>query len=190
MLSANGIVTATGGALSHAAVVSRALDKPCIVGCELIAIDPAARTFTIAGEVFHEGDEISIDGASGQVYPGSIRLRTGGSGRAPLDRLLTLADGNRSVRSGSRREMRLMRGNWKRPLPGLGVARLTDLVISQGGHRGVRATDRAAWPERHGPRRKPKSPGSSAKPATRCSRRFGRPYPVRLSRISSDRARR
>ncbi len=133
MLSANGIVTATGGALSHAAVVSRALDKPCIVGCESIAIDLAARTFTIAGEVFHEGDEISIDGMSGRVYPGLIRLRTGGSSRAPLDRLLTLADQESECdvwaapRSAAEAK-ELGSGS----LPGLGVVRLTDLVISQG----------------------------------------------------------
>ena len=55
MLSANGIVTATGGALSHAAVVSRALDKPCIVGCEAIDIDLARRTFSIARQDLSRG---------------------------------------------------------------------------------------------------------------------------------------
>ena len=92
MLVANGIVTATGGALSHAAVVSRALDKPCIVGCEAIVIDEARRSFTIDGDAFREGDAISIEGTTGRVYAGRIALRAGEAGRATLDRLLALAD--------------------------------------------------------------------------------------------------
>ena len=133
MLSANGVVTATGGALSHAAVVSRALDKPCIVGCETISIDPAGRTFTICGEAFREGDEISIDGVSGRVYSGLIKLRPGGSSRASLDRLLTMADQESGcVVWAAPRSAAEAKDLASGPAPGLGVVHLTDLVISQG----------------------------------------------------------
>ncbi len=92
MLAANGIVTVTGGALSHAAVVSRALDKPCIVGCETIAIDLEARTFSAGGVRYREGDEISVDGATGKVFAGALRIRPGGSGGVTLNRVLGWAD--------------------------------------------------------------------------------------------------
>ena len=72
MLSANGIVTATGGALSHAAVVSRALDKPCVVGCEMVRSTLSAGPSRSASEIWREGDEISVDGAAGKVYDGAM----------------------------------------------------------------------------------------------------------------------
>ena len=133
MLSANGVVTATGGALSHAAVVSRALDKPCIVGCEAIGIDLSNRTFTIAGETFREGDEISIDGSSGKIYAGALELRAGGASRAALDRLLDLADGESgcSVWIAPRSAGEAIDTSAS-SVPGLAVVRLTDLIMSHG----------------------------------------------------------
>ncbi|PWR21674.1 pyruvate, phosphate dikinase [Zavarzinia compransoris] len=74
MLAAGGILTAKGGALSHAAVVSRALDKPCVVGCEALAIDLDARRFTIGGQAFAEGDALSIDGTTGAIYGTALPL--------------------------------------------------------------------------------------------------------------------
>jgi pyruvate, orthophosphate dikinase len=74
MIAAAGILTARGGALSHAAVVSRALDKPCIVGCDNMEIDPDKGTFVLQGRQFREGDAISIDGASGSVYDRAVDL--------------------------------------------------------------------------------------------------------------------
>ena len=91
MLAANGIVTARGGALSHAAVVSRALDKPCIVGCEDIEIDLGSRTFTVNGTVFPEGSEVSIDGADGQVWQGAIPIVAAGTSDEALRRFLAVA---------------------------------------------------------------------------------------------------
>ena len=73
---AAGIVTARGGKTSHAAVVARGMGKPCIVGCEQLTIDENAGTITTAaGETLRRGDEISIDGASGQIFRGAIAVR-------------------------------------------------------------------------------------------------------------------
>jgi len=192
MLSANGVVTATGGALSHAAVVSRALDKPCIVGCETISIDPQGRTFAIGGEVFREGDEISIDGASGRIYSGSIALRTGGSSRASLDRLLTIADQESGcVVWAAPRSAAEAKDLASAPAPGLGVIRLTDLIISHG------AIDPFVQLISHlGQNAEPQSMHAQIAALVREACRplladnLSTPIHIRLSRISSDRARR
>jgi pyruvate,orthophosphate dikinase len=84
MLVAEGIVTARGGALSHAAVVSRALDKPCIVGCEAIEVDVERRLFRVAGETYAEGTWLSIDGDSGAIYLGRLPVRATVTERAQL----------------------------------------------------------------------------------------------------------
>jgi pyruvate,orthophosphate dikinase len=72
MVQAVGILTQHGGMTSHAAVVARGWGKPCVAGCESIHIDLAARSFTVNGRTINEGDWISIDGSTGQVYAGSI----------------------------------------------------------------------------------------------------------------------
>ncbi len=72
MLQAKGILTARGGATSHAAVVARGLGKPCVAGCEAIQVDMAARRFTVNGSVINELDQISIDGTTGEVFAGTI----------------------------------------------------------------------------------------------------------------------
>ncbi|PNG24570.1 pyruvate, phosphate dikinase [Methylocella silvestris] len=92
MIAAGGILTARGGALSHAAVVSRALDKPCIVGCETIEINPNEKVFVAGGKRYCEGDWIAIDGASGLVYEGAIDLIAPVQGARRLSRLLEKAD--------------------------------------------------------------------------------------------------
>jgi len=75
MLVAKGILTSRGGTGSHAAVVARGLGLPAVVGTEAIRVDYEQRLFEIRGgsTVVHEGDTISIDGASGQVYLGEIK---------------------------------------------------------------------------------------------------------------------
>jgi pyruvate,orthophosphate dikinase len=100
MLVAEGIVTARGGALSHAAVVSRALDKPCIVGCEAIDVDVAHGTFTIGDETFDTRTMLSIDGETGRVYLGELPLRTGAGGRNRLGELVAAASEISSARVG------------------------------------------------------------------------------------------
>lgn len=73
MLASVGILTSRGGRTSHAAVVARGLGKTCVVGAENLDIDTAERTITTAdGTVLREGDVISIDGTSGQVYLGAV----------------------------------------------------------------------------------------------------------------------
>ena len=74
MAVAQGILTARGGATSHAAVVARQIGKPCVAGCAELVIDYATKTArsTDSGVNFTEGDEISVDGATGQVYQGAI----------------------------------------------------------------------------------------------------------------------
>jgi len=190
MLAANGIVTATGGALSHAAVVSRALDKPCIVGCETIAIDGAQRLFTINGETFREGDEISIDGSTGHVYAGRIELRAGGAGRATLDRLLAFADGESEseVWSAPRGPAEAQEPS-SAPAPGLAVVRLTDLLMSEGAIEPF--VDAISKLGQVGPQLQSDITGIVRGACTAfLAENASSPVHIRLSRISSDRARR
>ncbi|MBT3475427.1 pyruvate, phosphate dikinase [bacterium] len=72
MSAASGLLTARGGRTSHAAVVGRQMGKVCVVGAEEVRVDLASRTFSVADEVIHEGDFISIDGFEGKVYKGDI----------------------------------------------------------------------------------------------------------------------
>lgn len=73
MTSCAGVLTAKGGRTSHAALLARQMDKVCVVGCtSLASISPERRTFTIGSRVVHEGDRISIDGNTGDVYLGSV----------------------------------------------------------------------------------------------------------------------
>ncbi|MCR5475863.1 MAG: pyruvate, phosphate dikinase [Lachnospiraceae bacterium] len=72
MKAAQGILTVRGGMTSHAAVVARGMGKCCVSGCGDIAMDEAAKTFTLAGKEFKEGDPISIDGTTGNIYEGLI----------------------------------------------------------------------------------------------------------------------
>jgi pyruvate,orthophosphate dikinase len=74
MYVAQGILTATGGKTSHAAVVARGWGKCCIVGAEKIDIDAGAKTLTAGGKTVREGDWITLDGGDGSVYSGQIDL--------------------------------------------------------------------------------------------------------------------
>jgi len=72
MLASKGILTARGGATSHAAVVARGLGLPCVAGCESIRVDEAKRMFSADGKALKEGEPISIDGTTGEVFAGLI----------------------------------------------------------------------------------------------------------------------
>ncbi len=72
MKAAQGILTVRGGMTSHAAVVARGMGKCCVSGCGDIAMDEENKKFTLAGKTFHEGDFISIDGSTGNIYDGLI----------------------------------------------------------------------------------------------------------------------
>lgn len=70
--AAVGILTSRGGMTSHAAVVARAIGKPAVVGAEALVIDEAAKTMSVNGQVFKEGDWVTIDGNTGNVYAGVV----------------------------------------------------------------------------------------------------------------------
>ncbi|MGN0424072.1 MAG: pyruvate, phosphate dikinase [Acetatifactor sp.] len=72
MKAAQGILTVRGGMTSHAAVVARGMGTCCVSGCGDIAMDEENKKFTLAGETFVEGSEISIDGTTGNIYAGLI----------------------------------------------------------------------------------------------------------------------
>ncbi len=72
MKAAQGILTVRGGMTSHAAVVARGMGTCCVSGCGDINMDEANKKFTLAGKTFHEGDPISIDGSTGNIYDGLI----------------------------------------------------------------------------------------------------------------------
>ena len=72
MIAANGILTARGGKTSHAAVVARGMGKTCVCGAEKLDIDVVAKRITLGSTVLNEGDEISIDGTTGEVFAGSM----------------------------------------------------------------------------------------------------------------------
>ena len=72
MKAARGILTVRGGMTSHAAVVARGMGTCCVSGCGDIAMDEDNKKFTLAGKTFREGDEISIDGTTGNIYDGII----------------------------------------------------------------------------------------------------------------------
>ncbi|HUY92292.1 MAG TPA: pyruvate, phosphate dikinase [Pirellulales bacterium] len=75
MKIAKGILTAFGGASSHAALVSRQMGKACIVGCGDLEIDYRTKTVTVGDKVLKEGDRISIDGFTGEVFAGEVQER-------------------------------------------------------------------------------------------------------------------
>jgi pyruvate,orthophosphate dikinase len=84
MIASAGILTARGGKTSHAAVVARGMGKTCVCGAEQIDIDPVARTVSVAGLVLAEGDLLSIDGSTGEVFSGAVAVVD-----SPVARLLS-----------------------------------------------------------------------------------------------------
>jgi pyruvate,orthophosphate dikinase len=73
MIAAEGILTAKGGVSSHAALVARQMGKVCVCGASALQIDYAAKTVTVGGETYREGDYLSINGTAGEIYPGEIK---------------------------------------------------------------------------------------------------------------------
>lgn len=90
MIAAEGILTAKGGVSSHAALVARQMGKVCICGAAALHIDYDAKTVSVAGQTFKEGDFLSIDGTSGTVYGGQIAT-------APSEIITGLLHGNKAA---------------------------------------------------------------------------------------------
>ena len=72
MKAAQGILTVRGGMTSHAAVVARGMGKCCVSGCSAINMDEENKQFTLSGKTYHEGDWLSIDGSTGNIYDGAV----------------------------------------------------------------------------------------------------------------------
>jgi pyruvate,orthophosphate dikinase len=83
MIASVGVLTARGGKTSHAAVVARGMGKTCVCGADQLEIDPVARTLSVDGITLVEGDVVSIDGSTGDVYSGAIPVVA-----SPVTRLL------------------------------------------------------------------------------------------------------
>lgn len=93
MSSANGILTARGGMTSHAAVVARGMGKCCISGAGGISINYTTRNMQVNGKYYHEGDWLSLNGSTGEVYEGKIKTITPKIA-GDFEKLLVLADKN------------------------------------------------------------------------------------------------
>src|SRR2546425_9458901 len=73
MIAAEGILTARGGVSSHAALVARQMGKVCVCGASKLQVDYPGKTLTVGALAFKEGDHLSIDGTSGNVYAGQLK---------------------------------------------------------------------------------------------------------------------
>ena len=92
-----GILTARGGMTSHAAVVARGMGRAAVVGCGVLKINEEAKTFTVGGKTYHEGDDVSIDGSTGNVYGEAIPT-VEASVTGDFARLMTWADAARTLK--------------------------------------------------------------------------------------------
>ena len=97
MLAANGIVTSRGGRTSHAALVARQFGKPAVVGVAALDIDLEKRVLRVGGRVVHEGEWISVDGNTGEIFVGELELRTPDLDNPWLTKLLGWADERRDI---------------------------------------------------------------------------------------------
>jgi pyruvate, orthophosphate dikinase len=91
MIAAEGILTARGGVSSHAALVARQMGKVCVCGAAAVEVDYQARTVTVQGKTFKEGDWMSIDGTAGNVYAGRVKT-------APSEIVAGLLDGDEAAK--------------------------------------------------------------------------------------------
>jgi pyruvate,orthophosphate dikinase len=98
MVAATGILTARGGSTSHAAVVARGLGLPCVSGAAALDIDLSKREMRVGGKVVKEGDAISIDGTTGEVFAGELpTIIPNFKGETQLIELLSWADKRRTL---------------------------------------------------------------------------------------------
>ncbi|MGC8609443.1 MAG: pyruvate, phosphate dikinase, partial [Thermoplasmata archaeon] len=129
MFVCNGFLTQKGGMTSHAAVVSRAMGKPAVVGVESMNVDTKNETLSIGGVVLREGDKVTIDGTTGNFYLGELEVR-----EPVMDeyakRLLEIADRHRTLgvraNANTPEEARLARENGAE---GIGLARTERMFL-------------------------------------------------------------
>ena len=98
MVASEAILTMRGGMTSHAAVVARGMGKSCVCGCSAALIDEEAKTVTIDGKVYGEGDTFSIDGSTGKIYLGSIKTVNPDLSAGYFGRLMGWVDAARKLK--------------------------------------------------------------------------------------------
>ena len=98
MKAAQGILTVRGGMTSHAAVVARGMGTCCVSGCSAITMDEENKKFELAGKTYHEGDCISIDGSTGNIYDGLIPTVPASVDSGDFGRIMGLADKFRQMK--------------------------------------------------------------------------------------------
>ena len=98
MKAAQGILTVRGGMTSHAAVVARGMGTCCVSGCSAITMDEENKKFELAGKTYHEGDCISIDGSTGNIYDGLIPTVPASVNSGDFVRIMALADKFRQMK--------------------------------------------------------------------------------------------
>ena len=98
MKAAQGILTVRGGMTSHAAVVARGMGTCCVSGCSAITMDEENKKFELAGKTYHEGDFISIDGSTGNIYDGIIPPVPASVDSGDFGRIMGLADKFRQMK--------------------------------------------------------------------------------------------
>ena len=97
ILAAKGVLTSHGGRTSHAALVTRQFGKPAVVGASTLDIDPEKRQLALGDRVLHEGDFVSIDGTTGEVFAGQLATSVPDVADAYLSKLLGWADARRRL---------------------------------------------------------------------------------------------
>src|SRR5271167_2731073 len=95
---AKGILTSRGGMTSHAAVVTRGMGKCCVAGAEKITVDEKAREMRVAGQIFREGDWISLDGTTGRVIKGKLNTLDPSPDDPELQKFMEWADPHRTMK--------------------------------------------------------------------------------------------
>ena len=98
MVSAEAILTMRGGMTSHAAVVARGMGKCCVTGCSAAIVNEEAKTVTINGKVYGEGDTLSVDGSTGSIYEGALAMIPADTKAGNFGRMMELADKYRRLK--------------------------------------------------------------------------------------------
>ncbi len=97
MKAAQGILTARGGMTSHAAVVARGMGSCCVSGCQELVVNEEEKTATLGGHIYHEGDVISFDGSTGNIYDGALAVQEGAIDDEDFKTIMEWADEFRTM---------------------------------------------------------------------------------------------